>query len=263
MKICVFGNSHTACLIEAWRAVRLGGEMDFFVQAGTGPAGMQLADGRIEPESARHRAFLERLGLPVRLDLTHYDALAVVGCGISKFRLTDVLNCCHVLGWPCPNPSDLPVITEPCLRAALSDALAGTTGASLVRRLRAARADVPVFAIPQPAPSERLLKMRCTGGGFRRLIRQGLALHAAEVFRQVARAVCSAEGAVFLPQPDATMTHGILTTGSFSTAATRLVDLKTPHPDQDILHANGAYGAVVLEALQAALRQGGKPCIPR
>ena len=76
MKIFVTGNSHSACLIEAWKQVQDSSphQIDFFVRGGSGVKDYRIDGTRIEAGNDDFRGYLARLGLRDSFDLAEYDA---------------------------------------------------------------------------------------------------------------------------------------------------------------------------------------------
>lgn len=257
MKIFVTGNSHSACLIEAWKQVQESSphQIDFFVRGGSGVKDYRIDGTRIEAGNDDFRGYLARLGLRDSFDLAEYDARVVIGAEISPFLMIAILNKCHVLGWPDPNRRGAQEITERCLQAALADGLRGANGGQMVAALQAlpglgAR---PMLVVPQPFPSERLRTMGTAGAGFLRAIRGHIAPLAAAGFADVASRTFADLGAHFLPQPEDTTVDFILTPEAFTSRAKRLIDLDKVQPKGDFLHANAAFGARILDQILGAL----------
>ena len=254
MKLLVFGNSHAACLIEAWRE---GGQhgahrVEFFVRSGNGVEGHAFDGTRISAETAGMRDALARLGLPPAQDLAEFDALAIVASGISLFPTVQALNTYRILEWPPDRRPDAPAITESVLRLATAEALARSNAGRLLARLRQVPglADIPVHLLPQPFPSERALSMPvAAGAGFKRLIRVNQAAAAAAIFRDEAARLAVRHRAIFHPQPPETVAHHCLTRADHSTGARRLINMDKRQPAADVLHANLAYGRILLRQL--------------
>ena len=252
MRVLVFGNSHAACLMEAWREgkVAAGHEVEFFVRSGSGVTGYALTGSRITAESEALAGFLAKLGLPAEHDLAGFDALAVVASEVSMFPLVQVLNIYRVLEWRQGGQTDRPALTEAVLRMAFSEALMDTGAARLMADLRKVPvlAGRPIHLLPQPFPSERLMTMGRipAGAGFRRLVREGMAARAAAVYAEELARFAARFGAVLHPQPAETVARDCLTAEVYSTRARRLFDLGKLQPQGDILHANLAYGRLAL-----------------
>jgi hypothetical protein len=252
MKLLVFGNSHAACLMEAYRegGVAVGHEVAFFVRSGSGVTDYALNGTRIAASTEAMASFLGRLGLAQEQDLAAFDALVVVASEVSLFPLVQVLNAYRVLDWGYEAREGRPALTEAVLRMALSDALMRTSAARLMADLRAVPglADRPIHLLPQPYPSERLMKMARipAGAGVRRLVRDGFGAQAAAVYSEELARFAGRFGAVLHLQPGDTIAQDCLTAVAYSTQARRLFDLNRYQPQEDILHANLAYGRLLL-----------------
>jgi hypothetical protein len=256
MKVLVFGNSHAACLMEAWREGEgtAGHQVEFFVRPGSGVTDYALTGTRIAASEAM-TSFLNRLGLAAEQELADFDALVVVASEVSMFPMVQVLNTYRVLDWSSRASAERPALTEAVLRLALSEALMGTAAARLMTTLRSVPglADRPIHLLPQPFPSERLMQMgrNPSGAGFRRLLRDGVGAQAARVFGEELDLFAGKYGAVLQPQPTETVTQDCLTAAAYSTKARRLFDLNRYQPEEDILHANLAYGRLLLARILA------------
>lgn len=258
MKVLVFGDSHAACLIEAWRA---GGwpadwQMSFFVRPGSGPPEHAVTRRTIRATTPAFLDLLARLEQPAEHDLSAQDAFVIIGGGISLFPLLQILNTYDILDWGGEIGADSrPKITETVLRLALSDALRSTSAGRLLAELRAVPglSDRPIHLMPQPFPSQRVLTDRsiATGAGLRRIARLRLLARAAALFHATAADLAQTWNARLHRQPDTTVHRHALTALPFTTEARRLVNLATPQPKTDILHANQAYGQLLLQGLIA------------
>lgn len=260
MKTLVFGNSHSACLIEAWRAnsAAHSGRMEFFVCSGSGPTDYLLSKDRISAQSAKFVRFLERLSLSTAHDLDEFDTFIIIGSEISFFHVVNVLNHYRVLDWPMRQDKSMPALTESVLRLAVSEALAGSNGGNLMKRLQACSAldKKRLLVLPQPFPSERVLVSKENGVGVRRLVRNEASKLTARLFHEEVRLLCERFGAVYLIQPEDTIIHGCLTAEKYNIAARRLINLRQMQPAQDILHANAIYGKKILQQILAITTGG-------
>ena len=260
MNILVFGDSHAACLIEAWRS---GGwpsdwRMQFFVRPGSGPPEHVLTGTRITAATPSFRQVLDRLGQPAEHDLAAQDALVIVGGGVSLFPVVQVLNTYDVLDWGGQIGRDgRPTLTSTVLRLAVDDALRASSAGRLMAELRSlpGLAHQPIHLMPQPFPSERVLTDRSApaGAGLRRMARLGLAARAAALFQAATEQLARSFDATLHPQSAQTITRDAFTTLAFTTEARRLVNLDQPQRKTDILHANQSYGQIALQGLATAL----------
>ncbi|MBE2278268.1 MAG: hypothetical protein IAE87_18460 [Rhodobacteraceae bacterium] len=249
MKLLVIGNSHAACLIEAWRAVRaegLGVEMDFFVRGGGALREFGFDGRRVFTPNPEFRAFLQRLGQKDEFLLSDYDAIVVIGHELSAFRLVRILNRHHVLGWPYRNRRDLPTITEACLTDALADSLDEINASAILRRIGPVTAGQKLIVVPQPYPSEIILDHPAKAVGFVRLCRARIGNRCQTLFEVAMQRHVARLGADLLLQPAGTVVHGLLTARAYTAGSARLADLDQRQPVDDILHANALYGGLIL-----------------
>jgi len=254
MKTLVLGNSHVACVIQAWRQSPFsnGREMSFFVKSG-GLSEFTVSGSEISAASSDFSSFLERLSLPKTVDLATFDTIALVGSELSIFHVVNILNRYRVLDWPMRQDLATPALTEGVLRLALSEALNQSNGGRILKLLRGIPqlADKKIAVLPQPFPSERALGSKGSGIGFRRLIKHRAAKPAAAIFSEELFALCNRYGAVYQPQPRSTITHDCLTVNHFTEAARRLINLEQVQPVDDIIHANVAYGNLLVDQILA------------
>ncbi|MFC7702801.1 hypothetical protein ACFQXB_01170 [Plastorhodobacter daqingensis] len=255
MKGCIFGNSHSAALLKAWReheGAWPGLSLDFFVRSGVGVQGHRLDGPVIRAEDPDFRDMLEKLGLHHEIDLSGYDFLAVVGSEISPFKSVAILRDNQIFGWR-TNDLARPVISEKVLRAALADSLRAANGARLLAQLRAVfQADKPIYVLTQPFPAAKHIDSPKLAT-FRRQIRQGDATRFARLYNEVAATVVEELGGLYLPQPQETVFKWVLTREKFTMGAPRLTNLRLKQAQDDILHANADYGQVVLNDLAGRL----------
>ena len=258
MRLLVFGDSHAACVIEAWRE---GGwpadwQMSFFVRPGSGPPEHAVTGTTIRAITPSFLDVLARLDQPTEHDLAAQDAFVIVGSGISLFPMVQVLNTYDILDWGGEIGAETrPTITEAVLRLALAESFRASPAGRLMAELRAVPglSDRPIHLMPQPFASERVLMDRsiAVGAGLRRMARQRLAAPAATLFHQVTEDLARSFGAQFHRQSEATIHRHAFTTLAYTTEARRLVNLAMPQRKTDILHANRGYGALLLQSLAA------------
>lgn len=258
MKALVFGDSHAACVIEAWRA---GGwpadwQMSFFVRPGSGPPEHAVTGTTIRAVTPGFLDVLARLDQPTEHDLAAQDAFVIIGGGISLFPLVQVLNTYDILDWGGEIGAETrPTITEPVLRLAVAEAFRATPAGRLLAELRAVPelADRPIHLMPQPFPSEKVLVDRsiASGAGLRRLARLRLLARAATLFHETTKDLARELGAQLHRQPEPTIHRHAFTALPYSTEARRLVNLTQAQPKTDILHANRDYGVLLLQGLAA------------
>ncbi len=263
-RICLFGNSHIAALKEAHRAGPdrwPGLEMQFVGLHGELLMQTVIRDGRLAPQSDAAAEALQAISGLSEVDLRSFDAFVVTGCNIATFSAVTVYG---GLRWP-----DLPsldrqadlaamrpiLVSEGVARATLVAMLAERLGLRFIRHLRAGT-DRPIWLTQQPNVSASVLEGE-TPAKLRthlRAMARGDAAHIARLFAEVAPLATCEAGAGFLPQPAATVVEDILTDTAYCEGATRLAARPgIPQPARDFLHANAAYGALVLDQISGAL----------
>jgi hypothetical protein len=263
VRVLVIGNSHAACVIEAWRLRRdretAEGDLqlDFLARAGSIVDEVGVDGERLFALTPEGKAFQHRLGQRDSFALAEYDAIAVIGQELSIFHLVGIVGRTHVLGWDYGNRRDFPVITRAALRDALSDAIDDSGAATVLRRLGpvAAARGIGLLAVTQPFPARAILE-DARGAGIAMIIRAGIGGLCREMYETVAAARMSALGAGFVPQPPQSVVDDILTDRAFTAGAKRLVDLTKSQPKGDVLHANAAYGASVIDLIAKAVAAG-------
>lgn len=253
MRVLVLGDSHAACLIEAWREGGWDGghAVAFFARPAGRPFAHVVAGGRIAAGSDAFAQFLAGLGQAAAHDLAAQDAVAVVGCGVSVFPMVRVLNHYRVLGWTERAPDEeMPAISEAVLRVAMAEALDASVAARIVADLRAdpAMAGKTIHLLPQPFPSERLMASGGgVGAGVRGLLRRGLGHAICDVYLEELERFAGRLGVEVHVQPPETMRQGCLTATPFTEGARRLVNLEMAQRKEDILHANAGFGRLMLQ----------------
>ena len=125
----------------------------------------------------------------------------------------------------------------------------------MVGKIRAV-CDAPVVIAPQPYPSEAVLKKSSRFSALKAINEQGIGDKVAALLDQAHREVFEAvAGVTILPQPAKTIRHGFVTDETYMRGAGRL-NAKSKQPANDILHANGKYGAMILGEIRRVVTGG-------
>lgn len=253
MKLCVIGNSHVAMLVRASREQPPDGtELTFFAHPGRGPEGVRLRDGQLRAVTRRLRRGLTRFGMPEVLELAAFDAFVLVGMTASAFSLQSMLGSHRVFGWPAaPKDGGRPLMSEAALEAELVQVIAENLAADFVARIRRISA-APVLVVPQPGPSETVARGRSRHPGLRRILRAGQGGQVSACLTRAHARAFDGAGLHVLAQPEETVAHGFLTAERFMQGGGRL-NPGGRQPQEDILHANATYGALVLEQIADAM----------
>ena len=257
VRVCFLGNSHIACIRQAWRAEpdRWPGIAPLFVGAHHNLLlDTAEVDRRLVPTSdGAARAFAELAGLrDVALDA--YDAFVITGCLVS---LGCIANLYRDARWPgLPSVAaqedlasmDAILMSGPASWMTAQDIMSRRLGLCLARHLRPMTSR-PILLTSQARVSAIIETEHRRGTHAHRVaLKSGDAAHLSALFEGVAAESCREAGATFLPQPRQTITRDILTARPFMDGAVRLTsDGATPQPPRDITHANARYGATVLD----------------
>ena len=263
-RVVIFGNSHIAALKyalretpHAWPDMALtlvGAHREHLIN-------VAIIDGILRPVSDDAKRNFNNLNGCEQVDLNQFDAVAISGCEVT-FNHASVLY--KNARWP-----ELPSIAkmqnlasmrerlvsvslfDTCLR----DALVKSIGVQLAHKIKTAQPDLPVFVLGQPRACQKALD----GGnalavGHQRIVDKGDTSVVSARFDDIATQLLADMGITFLAQPENTRTDDIFTSSRFTDDAMRLSsEDNLKQPQDDVLHANAAYGAVVLSQLGAAL----------
>ena len=257
MKLCVFGNSHTAMLAGPYReGAGTGLDLTFFAQQGRGPEGARLRDRQIRAAHPRLKRALSKMGMPEAVDLSAFDGFAIVAMTTSMFSLMPMLTSHAVFGWPAWQETnaegdtlpDRPLVSEPALEAAMVAAIRANLGHRFVTMIRQV-SDAPIVLIRQPHPSVAVLKQKKKFLGLRQILwRKEGDMAAALLDRAHVTAFAKFDGVHMLTQPAETIEHGFLTAAAYTRGAERLNE-GGRQPETDILHATPLYGRLVLSQI--------------
>ena len=228
-RVCVIGNSHTACLKLAWNDLhfRLPNiALTFFADRASGVAAMEPTNGGLIPVSDRVRkAISHTSGGHGVIDLRKYDATLLVGLtsGYPKFGY----------------------YSNAAARQAMLDHIPTTPAFNLVKKVRQT-SEIPIFLVHQPLrkkgedghddgglPTYR--EENAGVGPYRKII--SAINH--ELFQDM--------NARILEQPAQTITDSFYTRSEFGVNAVRL-DLGDGKikEDDDRAHMNARFGNILL-----------------
>ncbi len=262
-RLLMIGNSHVIALRDAFDAAPQrwpGIEIAYLGFRGSAAAETRLKNGAICAASDETRDQMEKLNGTATFDVSGYDGYVLVGLG---FKPLHTLTLARHARWPFLHSlfktDDLAgmeqtMISRPAARAGLTARLARSGAGHLARLLRRIT-DAPVLMVPQPWLNQKARWSRVPrfyGNG--RAIRDGDAPELARLFTEAARAAARRIGVDYLPQPRRTMVDDILTRQRFMLdkeirVSTRNGAQSTP----DVTHANPAFGALVLNQINARL----------
>lgn len=267
-RICLVGNSHVAALKRGWRDIEgeyPGVEIDMFGAFGSHFPEVFVADGELRAGSAEGTASFVATGGRDHAVLKDYDLIVVVGGGARLFSIANLLT-----GF-CPPfmnaqlapragkdaefrkalakfyKKEAPALVSDAFLLALMTARAARSAAVALCRTVAASADAPVLHLPAPFPSSEIMTLK-PKHVVSRLVALGYGPLFADLVWSSLRTALGTSAAVIQP-PAHLLVEGMLTDKIHASAGARLDDEIGDHGDEDILHMNGAYGAVVLREI--------------
>lgn len=251
MKLCVIGNSHVAMLVQATReAAPEGLDLTFFARQGRGPEGVRLKGTEM---FALHKALqqsLARMGMPDRVDLATFDGFVLVAMTASVFSMSGMVSSHAVHGWG-NNEDERPLMSRAALEASLRTSIVDNIAHRMLRKIRRV-SDKPVLLVPQPFPAEAAIAPGTRFPALREIHDRGIGPQAVAALRNAHVDVFGdMAGVHLLTQPDDTVVQGFLTAEPFTRGAGRL-NPEGRQPEDDLLHANAAYGRHVLDQIAGA-----------
>lgn len=267
-RICIVGNSHVAALKRGWREMEAAHPdviVDMFGAYGSHLADVFIADGELRAGSPEGTASLVATGGHDHAVLSDYDAIVVVGGGPRLFSiaaltkdycpvfmnpglvphgpgdkaLRDGLRSFH--GKTVPNPASDAFFLE-----LLSTRMAKSTAVTLCRAI-AAGSTAPLFHLPAPFPSADLLTLK-PRNAVSRLASLGLGPVLADQLRTALGHALAGVATVIEP-PEHLLVDGILTDRIYGSGGARIDDDNGDHGEEEVLHMNGAYGAVLMREI--------------
>lgn len=264
LRLCIIGNSHVAALREAWlrepgrwggfTASFLGAHQDLLLQT-------EVRGGRLIPTTFAARQSFEKISGVSDIDLDAHDVFVIAGSLVAQATALQIYRDARWIGLPslaaCADLATMPeqLISRPAALAAMQAGLSTRMGARLAQRLRTGTTR-RIFLTAQPRVSEVILKAPRPVTRLHNIaIRKGDAAALAQAFETAARDVLARSGTTFLPQPAQTTSHHLLTALAYIKGANRLAaTLNVRQARDDIIHANGNYGALVLDQIAEAVQ---------
>ncbi|MBC7139500.1 MAG: hypothetical protein H5U17_12350 [Defluviimonas sp.] len=271
----VLGNSHIAAVKGAhereaalWPGRWSGLAPEFAGGHGDALAMLEVREGRLLARTEAARQNLQRLNRHAEWALAEYDAFIVVGCQLGIYRALMPYRSARFLGLPsmaeggaaergaprrgAPRVPVSRAMFDLAVREGVRQTLGGALALRLVAGLRAAGLGAQVIVAEQPRPSFDCRRERRRFAGLLQAHRLGDGAVLTEVFE--AAAAAALPGITFLAQPVQTRHGGMFTRPRFSAGSVRLTaSRRITHPEDDFIHANADYGALVLDQVAAAL----------
>lgn len=243
-----------------------GYELDFFAFPGISMAELTFASG-VVTAAPEKRNTLTKLGMKPEITLADYDFTVIIGCGLSIMLAARALRRhwqpdLAVARWrlrerlfriaPRVFPPSRAIISENALDAAIDGAVGGTIAIELLNAVRQA-SDIPVILASAPLPSVRILNDPAAGLFLRMhtktaegdYIRRSL-------YQSLDRVIAGKGQTCTVRHPEVATQDALFTPERFGVDALRLFDLRSTFGKDELWHANGAYGALILAEIFAA-----------
>lgn len=263
LRVCIIGNSHVAALREAWlqepgrwsgfSVTFLGAHQDLLLQT-------EVRDGRLIATTDAAAQTFQKISGVTEIELDAHDVFVIAGSSVAQATALQIYRDARWVSLPSlATVSDLATMPEQLIsraaaQATMRAALSTRLGPRLAQRLRGGTRR-RIFLTAQPRVSEIILKSPRPVTRLHNIaIKNGDAAALGQAFEDAAVQVLAQSDTIFLPQPGQTVAHHVLTAQSYVKGANRLAaSLDVPQTKDDIIHANGAYGALVLDQIAAAL----------
>lgn len=251
MRICVIGNSHIAALKLGWDALQASGQAPdlrptFFGAPSDGVRHVRVENGVLSPKRKDIAEHFRTMGGTDRIRLDDFDAFFLIGLNVSVKRILRFYKT-HV--WAGLKGTAGKVLVHPgfardFLTERYADTLMGVTAGHLQGRR--------VLALAEPFWAEWIRKGQkdTPEYGWDAAITAGDGPALGAMFR--ATVAASLAHAQFLPQPEATVAHGIMTALPYNKDASRLISGEGG--GTDAAHMNGDFGQAIWPLVLPALR---------
>jgi hypothetical protein len=218
MNICILGNSHSACLKNAWEELSLkfiDHHITFFVAPSNALESINLLNGELIPVSAKLEETLRITSGCAVVNLEFYDLFVICGLGLSIKPIP--LN----LSW-----------SAGFTQAVIQDWYLKTLNIRLCKIIRRATLR-PIIILPNP--QRATLKSTIPKVSYTDALKPLIQL-------------LNIENVSVFPQPNQTLLYNWYTQMEYTINSKRLIN-NQPHPDSDVSHMNSAFGKIWLDAL--------------
>lgn len=253
---CVLGNSHLSAVRSAAADpahIPAGVAIDFIGSAQSGLADVALDGQHLIATSASTQKDFQRFGGVEAIDLTRYDFFMLVGLGLNLYGLEAFYRNYRCIGlheWQ--NGSDnRQLVSRTVAQMIIGNRLQSCLAVRLAHMIGSA-VDQPIFLQAQPRPNKVMLGPNGKYPTFRKMLRRKETQSLSALFETAAAQLTPH----YLPQPSASIEDDLFTTATYCEGSARLtpeVGKPVLHPPDDYMHANTAYGVLVLQQLGQAL----------
>jgi hypothetical protein len=237
--ICVFGDSHIACIKHALDENRVSvpfGRLEFWGASGPSFRGIHLKDRRLQPLTEDAQEQVKMISGTGRGSLApeDFDVFLFVG---SRLRAQSYIV---PMLWRAQDEAGY--LSQAVRDAVLERWLTGCRSYRAARAF-AASGKTRVFFAPASFMNDQVLDEKVVA---RSINQQATAAERSALWEGVAQRM-DRDGITLIAQPEQTVTRGCLTRIEY--ASSRAIEL------QDPVHKNGAFGALILKAMFAQLAE--------
>jgi hypothetical protein len=252
----VFGNSHAASLRLAWRTHQAQWPeitLAFAAAAGDGMDAFSVQDGQLSSPQRAVRENLMMLNGCDAFDLRDYGFFVICGGTPSMFHAVHLYRAAAIPTFAATGGRGRVLMSRAGFQAALAGVMQNLMGYRLAVKL--AVMGKPCFVAGHPRLSIAAKADPKTYPGFLRVVQNGDGTRLSGLF-DAAATDAYAGVATYVPQPAQTIADDIFTAEVFRRGAVRLTQTDdVAQPLQDYLHANGDYGALLIDRVCMALKQ--------
>jgi hypothetical protein len=252
MRLCIIGNSHLAALKLGWDALAEKPDLQptFFGAPSDGMRHLRAEGGRLIPKRRDIAEHFARMSGREDIRLDDYDAFLLVGLNVSIKR---ILRFYKTHAWAGLKGISGKVLVPPGFAR---DFLTERYGDTLMGLMAGQLAGRRVLAVAEPFWAEWIRKGApdTPDYGWEAAISAGDGPRIGAMFAATVDASLPAH-AQFLPQPERTVAHGIMTASDFNKEASRLITGEGG--GTDAAHMNADFGKALWPGVAEALAQPG------
>ncbi|AUH33628.1 hypothetical protein [Paracoccus tegillarcae] len=257
-RLLVIGNSHAAAPRMAYAASPESWpdyDVAFLAVRGGNINQLELRGTVLHPMDAKTAREMQDFSFVREVDLTTYDALAIVG-GFGWVPLAQLFDGHRCMGFPSvlAGDDDCQLIGRSLMRKTLEIRTERIFSTRLMRKLKPM--GKPIVMMPEPLPSDECGADLKTYEDYSMMVARGDAGHARRMFQRAARHALRND-AILPFWPDSVIVDDAYTSAAFMRGAPRLSPgFDVMHGSTDFAHGNADYGALLLDRIIGALPQG-------
>lgn len=243
LSVCIIGNSHLAAIKLGHAAVAADFpeiQLDFYGGVAQRLWALEQEGTTLVPRHKRlAENFAETSGGRRRIETADYDAFVLVGLFFGLVTIGPLF----AVGRPYSGEAGVDLVSRPFLRAGALDLLGRSLAAVTADKvLRARAAACPILLIPTPFPSEAV---RGTQDSF--WASDDAVARLRECYDEAVSTLSRQAAFEVLAQPAQTIAPPACTRAAYSMDSVAFGS-DAAHPEDDHVHMNADYGAVVLAA---------------